>query len=231
MASPIPAPRKTRAPTTRQTGREERGPARGSDLARTLQMPRRTSDALHRAVTGEPRSIDAMRVEADDGKGVFAVNSFSVGISGHVVEEVNRRAGGGALTYLLASLRAIWRYRAVRARVLVDGAAFFENALLLLAVANGKAFGRGMLIAPDAEPDDGMMDVVSARVVSRWIAPFRLPQLYRGTHLGLSFVRAGRGVSVRVEPLEPMPTYEVDGEAFPSGPVTISIESGALRIA
>jgi diacylglycerol kinase (ATP) len=203
----------------------------GSDFARSLRVPRVVFRAMSRALDGEPQPVDAIRVATDDGARRHAVNVFSAGISGLVDEEVNAVRRRGTISYLAATLRALGRYRNVACRVTVDGERWHEGPMLLLAVANGRTFGNGMRIAPHASPHDGLADVVLVGPVPRSQLPFRLPQIYLGTHLHTRFVRFGNARLVRLEPLAPLPPLDLDGETMPAGPATISVEAGALRFA
>lgn len=203
----------------------------GSDFARALEVPRVIFRAMTRALDGGPRPVDAIRVTTDLGARRYAINVFSAGISGLVDEEVNAVRRRGTISYLAATLRALGRYRNVACRVTVDGELWHEAPLLLLAVANGKTFGNGMRIAPDASPHDGLADVVLVGPVPRAQLPFRLPQIYLGTHLRTRFVRSGLGREVRLEPLAPLPALDLDGETMPAGPATIAVMAGALRFA
>ena len=124
----------------------------------------------------------------------------------------------------------MWRYRPVRCRVVVDGEAWYEGDILVLAIANGACFGRGMRIAPQAQLDDGLADVVLVGGVPRWQLALRLPQLYRGTHLESRYVRWRRGRDVRFEPLAPLPPFDLDGECFASAAARFTVLPGALRV-
>jgi diacylglycerol kinase (ATP) len=203
----------------------------GSDFSRALQIPRVIFRAMARALDGAPVRVDALRVVTDDGASGHAINVASAGISGMVDEEVNAIRRRGTISYLAATLRALNRYRNVPCRVTVDGARWHEGPMLLLAVANGRCFGNGMRIAPHASPHDGLADVVLVGPVPRAQLPFRLPQIYLGTHLATRFVRYQQAREVRLEPLAPLPPLDLDGETMASGAVTISVEPGVLRFA
>jgi diacylglycerol kinase (ATP) len=203
----------------------------GSDFARALRIPRVIFGAMTRALDGAPEPVDALRVATDDGLSRHALNVASAGISGLVDEEVNALRRRGTISYLAATLRALGRYRNVPCRVTVDGECWHEQPMLLLAVANGRTFGNGMRIAPHASPRDGLADVVLVGPVPKAQLPFRLPQIYLGTHLRTRYVRFGRGRVVRLEPLAPLPPLDLDGETLTPGAVTISVVPGALRFA
>lgn len=202
----------------------------GSDLARTLDLPRDPEAALMRAVNGLPRILDAIQLETEDGRRRYVVNIASAGISGMVDAAVNASPRRGAGAYLWATLSALWRYRPRACRVVVDGTQWYNGPMFLLAVANGRCFGRGMRVAPRAELDDGLADVVLVKSLPRWQLPLRLPRLYLGTHLRLRAVRWRRARHVRVEPHEELPPFDVDGEVMPSAAAELTILPGALRV-
>lgn len=201
----------------------------GSDLARTLGIPKDRSAALDRVLGAEPRALDALQLTTDDGRRRFVLNVASAGISGPVDEAVNAVPGRGQAAYLLATLGALRRYRPAPCRVIVDGEPWHEGGVLLVAVANGTSFGRGMKIAPRARVDDGEADVVLIPPVPPWQLLFRLPQIYLGTHLDSALVRWGRCRTVRLEPLDEMPPFDLDGEVFPSAAAEITVLPKALR--
>ncbi len=202
----------------------------GSDLARGLGLPRRPLAALRRVLAAEPREIDALEIEVDGGERRFAVNIISAGMSGAVVPAVNAHPKKGQLTYLTCTLSALVRYRPVPCRVEVDGEAFHDGSFFLVAMANGPYFGKGMKVAPKARLDDGRIDIVLIPPVPLWHLPYRLPQFLTGRHVKLPIVRCARASSVRLEPAPGFPLYELDGESLPSGPATVRVLPGALRV-
>ena len=202
----------------------------GSDLPRSLGLPADPLACAERVVTARPRVIDALEVRTADGRCRYVVNVASAGISGLVDEAVSRMVRRGPTAYLRATLSAFFRYRPVPCRVRVDGQPWFEGEILLLAAANGTSFGRGMRIAPRACLDDGEIDVVLVKAVPRWQLPFRLGSIYRGSHLETVFVLWRRGREVEIEPLGPLPPFDLDGEVFPSSSAVIRVLPGALRI-
>lgn len=206
----------------------------GSDLAAALGIPKDPAAALRHALeparTARPRPLDALEITAADGRRRFGVNVISAGVSGPVDEAIAAAPRRGATSYLKATLGALARYRPVPCRIRVDGEPWHEGPLLLLAVANGPTFGRGMRIAPDAEVDDGLADVVLVPHLPAWQVPIQLPKLYLGKHLGSRYVHFRRGRTVEVEPLADMPPFDVDGDAWPGGEVKIEVRPGALRI-
>ena len=202
----------------------------GSDLARGLGIGPVSDAILERAITVPPREIDVLRIETDADHKRFALNVFSAGITGEVNRAVRERRTLGTAAYLEATLIAAWRYRPRPCRLILDGKVWHEGKSLIVAVANGPMFGQGMHIAPGARLDAGEADIVWVDPVSPWKLPFRRPQLYRGTHLETRFVRSAKARSVRIEPLEPIPPLDADGEPVPGQTATIAVEQRALRV-
>ncbi len=200
-----------------------------SDLARGLGLPRRPLAALRHALAAEPRRIDALRLETDR-ETRYAVNTSSAGMSGAIVPAVNANPRRGRLSYLTTTLAALARYRPVPCRVRVDGEPFYDGEFFLAAFTNGRYFGNGMPIAPEARLDDGLIDVVLIPPVPLWHLPYRLPQFLTGRHVKLPVVRCVKARRVRLTPAAGFPPYEVDGECLPSGPAEVRVLPGALRV-
>ena len=218
---------------TGQAGRVDFGlvPAgTGSDLARSLGLPRAPAAALRHALAAEPRAIDALQVETDAGARRYVANTASAGMSGAIVPAVNANPRRGRFSYLATTLGALARYRPVPCRVEVDGEEFYDGEFFLAAFANGRYFGNGMPVAPGARLDDGRIDVVLVPPVPRWHLPYRLPQFLTGRHVRLPRVRVRRAERVRLEPAAGFPPLEVDGECLESGPAEIRALPGALRV-
>jgi diacylglycerol kinase (ATP) len=227
----------------------------GSDLARTLRIPDAPGAALQLALEAEPRPLDVIEVTRPGLPPIWCVNTASAGVSGVVVDAINRKHGppsapakgdltaegpaadpGGppprrsGASYLLATVRALLGYRPPRARVAIDGQPIYEGPVFLLAVANGASFGKGMRVAPRAKPDDGLIDVVLVGDVPRWQLPLRLGQLYLGRHLSARPVTFRQARQVDFEPLEPFPSFELDGDGAPCGPARMQVLPGALKL-
>ncbi|MEM1179081.1 MAG: diacylglycerol kinase family protein [Acidobacteriota bacterium] len=199
----------------------------GSDFARALGLPRRAEAALSHALVAAPRPLDAISVTVDGASPRYCLNIASIGLSGAVDLEVNARRERGS--YLLTTLGAVWRYRPRACHVEVDGELLTDAPFFVVACANGRYFGQGMKVAPDAVVDDGLLDVVRVDPVPRWQLPLRMAQFFTGRHVHLPQVEVRRGRQVRVEPPEDFFPFDLDGETLDAGPATIEVLPGALR--
>jgi diacylglycerol kinase (ATP) len=206
----------------------------GWDFVRTYGISRRLEQAVEVALQGRTREVDLgrARYRAWDGaerESLFA-NIASAGMSGAIAKRANEtsKALGGKASYLWATLAVFARWCNDEVRVLVDGG---EHAGRMhdVVVANGRYFGGGMKICPDAEPDDARFDVLLIGDLTKRDLLLTLPKTYRGTHLPHPKATLLRGASVEVETPEPLP-IELDGEQPGTTPVRFEIVPRALRL-
>ena len=209
----------------------------GSDLRRTLGLPTDPDAAARILAGGTTRTIDLGRIDFGDGTHRLFVNVADCGLGGEVVARVNRsreKRGGpvGTAVFLGVSIRELMSYRNREVLLTIDGQES-RRRVQQVVVANGRCFGGGMRIAPDADPADGLLDVVVVGDVSRIGALRAVPRLFRGTHLALAVVEVHRARSVRIAAadLEEPPRFDVDGEQLGRAPAEITILPGALCFA
>jgi len=207
----------------------------GGDFVKTLGIPRDLERAIACIAEGKVRRIDASRVTLRDDAGrervFYGVNITSLGISALVVTLAERspRFVGGSGAFLLGTLRAILRHRSHPVTLRVDGVVVHEGPLILATAGNGRYFGGGMLVCPQAYCDDGKLDVVVVAGLSRAQLLAKLYSVYRGTHLKDPAVRSYRGRVI--EALGPPAVrLEIDGEPLGALPVRIEILEGALSM-
>jgi YegS/Rv2252/BmrU family lipid kinase len=206
----------------------------GWDFARTFAIPRNVAAAVRVALEGETRSIDLGRVtyrawEGHEAEAVFA-NVASAGMSGAIAQRANdtTKALGGKASYLWATFAVFARWQASDVRLVVGDQAR-EGRMFDVVVANGRFFGGGMKICPDAEPDDGAFDVLSIGDVTKRDLVATMPRIYRGTHLPHPKGELLRGPVASVESDEPLP-LELDGEQPGTTPARFEVLPAALRL-
>lgn len=198
-----------------------------SDFARHVGLPRDPKKALELALESRNnKKIDAIAVRFASGKVRYSLNVASAGVSGEV-DEAHRDQKSG---YLMATVKTLLAYQPKPCRIEVDGQPFHDGNFFLIAMANAKYFGKAMKVAPAAEVDDGLIDVVLIDVVPRWHLPFRLPQFLFGWHINTNVVRATRATKIGLFPGPDFPAYDLDGEAVPSENATVEILPGSLRV-
>jgi YegS/Rv2252/BmrU family lipid kinase len=206
----------------------------GWDFARTHGIPRRFQDAVAVALDGTARSIDLGRASYRTGDGseresLFA-NIASAGMSGAIARRANdtTKALGARLSYLWATLAVFARWRSSEVRVTV-GDERRSGPMHDVVVANGSYFGGGMMICPEARPDDGLFDVLLIGDLTKADLTFTLPKTYRGSHLPHPKAELLRGAEVSVDAERSLPV-QLDGEQPGTTPARFSIVPGALRL-
>jgi YegS/Rv2252/BmrU family lipid kinase len=197
---------------------------RGNDTARTLGIPLDPVRAAQALAAGVERRIDLGSV---DGRTFVGIASAGFDSETNRVANASRHVRG-RLVYPYATLRVLAGWRPAGFAVTVDGV---ERAFTgyLVSVANMPTYGGGMRIAPDADPTDGLLDVVTARHVSKARFLTIAPRIFAGNHVDAPSVRVERGRAVRLDADRPFMVY-ADGDPLCALPATITIQPGALRV-
>jgi diacylglycerol kinase (ATP) len=205
----------------------------GWDFARGHGIPKRLDDALRIALEGRARPFDLGRASfaaASGNHSAWFANMASVGMSGAVAAKANAttKALGAKTSYLLALGIVFARWQNVPLSVRVDSEhrhALMEDAI----VAVGRYLAGGMMITPDAEPDDGLFDVLLIGDVTKTELVRVMPKIYRGTHLPHPKGEVLRGATVEIEAAKPLP-LQLDGEQPGTTPVRFEIVPAAIRL-
>jgi len=197
---------------------------RGNDLARVLGIPRRPRQAADVLARGAERPLDLAEVDGARYCGIASCGLDS---------DANRIANAaparlGNLVYLYGALRALAAWTPAHFSLELDGEAV-EITGYSVAAANSGAYGGGMLLAPDARLDDGLLDVVTTADVSKRRCLAQLPKLFRGTHVKNPEVVVTRARELRIAADRPFTVY-ADGDPIGELPVTIRALPAAVRV-
>jgi diacylglycerol kinase (ATP) len=154
----------------------------------------------------------------------------SVGMSGAVARRANSmsKALGGRATFYYALTREFLSWRNTDVTVTFDGGQR-RGPMHDVIVANGCWHAGGMKLAPDAQADDGLFDVVLIGDVSKLDFVTTSPKLYTGGHVGHPRVEVVRTAVVSVDAARPLP-IEVEGEPVGMTPARFEIVPRALRV-
>jgi diacylglycerol kinase (ATP) len=196
----------------------------GNDLARALDLPRDIPAAVSAALSGEERALDVWLWN-----GTPFVNVAGVGLDAAVAGAVNRRFRRlrGTAAYVAALLATLPAFRPTSMSLRGPGLEW-SGAAWLAALANGCCYGGGMRIAPDADPGDGLLDVIVIEDVSKPELLRQFPRIFSGGHVRHPRVRSLRGESVRIEAPEQEAT--IDGELIGRTPATITRAPAPVRV-
>jgi diacylglycerol kinase (ATP) len=200
---------------------------RANNVARSLDIPLELERAAALAVDGEARPIDAIDARSDT-RSYRAVEGISIGF--HARARVKYRAeNSAALTRgLLVGLTTLWKFRPMNVVIESNGERQVMKIGQLFA-ANLPLYGFGMRVAPDADPADGELDLVTIDVATRRSLVAMIPRARRGTHYGRPGVRALRASRITLDPGGASPVI-ADSTDLGSGPVELTVAPGALRV-
>ena len=216
----------------------------GGDFRRTMNIPRSLPEAAAIIAAGHRRRVDLGKLtytaspSAGGGERVrLFANIASFGVSGVVDRLVNESGKklGGKLSFAIATARATWSYRNQRVELVFDGeaASRVELTVNTVAVANGRFFGGGMMMAPDADVEDGILDVVCMGDFGFGDLLRSGRRLYKGTHLTMDKVSHRRAKRVEALPMDPNEAVEldVDGENLGRLPARFEVAPAAIWMA
>jgi diacylglycerol kinase (ATP) len=189
---------------------------RGSDLARTIGIPSDYSEACARLAGQRQR---------------YFVNVGGGGFDAEVAERANRAPNfmGGTIPYLSSLVTTLIAYRNKEVELILDEEQPMKMVVNSVVVANCQYFGGGMRVAPDADPHDGLFDVVVIGDIDKVDLLMTVPKVYDGTHITHPQVDVYRARRVHVHSPQRL-LLQVEGEVCGEAPLTFQIIPSALQI-
>lgn len=198
---------------------------RGNDLARVLRIPADPVAACEVIAAGRKAPLDLGEIEGRAFVGIASVGFDSD--ANRIANEAPARLG--QLVYAYGALRALAAWRPAQFRIVVDGQECRFSGYSVGA-CNSKAYGGGMYAAPDAELDDGLLDVVYLEDVSKLRFLTRiLPKVFKGTHVCEPTVHVLRGGEVEIEADRPFTVY-ADGDPIGRLPAQVKALPAAVQV-
>lgn len=205
----------------------------GNDLARTLGIPDDPVEALEILEAGAVRRLDVARFAGAAGERWF-LNVSAGGFSGEVDEhlEPEVKATWGPLSYVRTAFDALADLEPYATEVTVepgsDRAESIRLSTVNLVVANGRYVAGGLQVAPEALPDDGLLDLVAIRSAPVGRLSLMAARMLVGQHLEHELVVHRRAASFSVASAPPM-TFNTDGEPAGPGPARFEVVPRAVR--
>ena len=197
---------------------------RGNDLARVLGIPTEIPGAVDLLAAAPTRAIDVGEV---NGRRFLGIASCGFDSEANRIANQTRLLKGN-LVYLYAALRALAAWKPARFELVLDGDPRRFTGYSV-AAANSKAFGGGMFIAPDAELDDGRLDVVWVSEVAKLRYLANLPKVFKGRHVDNEEVTVSRAAEVTISADRPFAVY-ADGDHLADLPATVRVLPRALTV-
>jgi YegS/Rv2252/BmrU family lipid kinase len=197
---------------------------RGNDLARVLGIPDDPLAAVAVLAAGESRRIDVGEANGKRFLGIVSVGFDS---------ECNRLANEvtivrSNLVYVYSLFRILLTWKPARFTIRSESERIRATGYSI-SVANNSTFGGGMRIAPQAELDDGLLDVITVGEVGKLRFVANLRKVFNGTHIDDEQVSAFRASRVEITASRPFPVY-ADGEHLTELPVSVRVLPRALSV-
>jgi len=178
----------------------------GNDFAKMLNISSNGGESIDTLLNEKIRTIDVIRVNDR-----ISLNTAGVGFNG-VVSDVAGKVKflRGLSVYIYSVVKTAIRYKAIPLKISIDDKVVEDN-IFMVSICNSKSEGGGFIVAPDAEIDDGILDVTIMRETSMMKLLFNIRGAMNGKLNRLDEVTTIRGENIIIESELPMPLH-VDGE-------------------
>lgn len=196
----------------------------GNDFIKTVNIPKKPLDALELILTKSARPVDVGGLNDRLFLNVSG-SGFDVTVLDYTLAA--KKYCRGIFPYLIGLIRGIVHYKPIHVRYTADGHTE-EKDVLICSVANGKYFGGGIAICPEASADDGYFDLVVCDHRPRWMLPFLVPSLLMGRILKFSFTTHKRCKNVEI--YSKGMRLNIDGEITNVDKATFRVLQGALTM-
>jgi diacylglycerol kinase (ATP) len=211
------------------------GSGSGEGTALSLRLPPTLGEQVRLIAECPPRAIDVGAVSTFTPSGErsyhYFINECQVGIGADVVRDTRRtkKAAGGLLGYGLATLSAIFRSPNADLSLAIDDGEEISSNVLGLSIGNGDLTAGGMALTPGAEPDDGVLNLLTIRGLTLTERLRSFPKIYSGAHIGTPGFGYRTVKKCRVSGPMPFPVT-ADGEMIGRLPCTISVLERAILV-
>jgi len=211
------------------------GHGTGSDFVRTLKSENDIHAFILSLQNNKTRLIDIGKVGYQNRKGEkearYFINASNLGIGAEVVHRVNqnKKALGSKLTYLTGTMATLFQYKNIQISMELDDHQTLEGPFCGLMICNGQYIGGGMHIAPVAEIDDGLFDVIVVKDITKRKLISKFPLIYSGKHINLPEIDLYHCRSISMTAPETA-ILETDGEILGFSPHEFHILPKCLRL-
>ncbi|MFL9482115.1 diacylglycerol/lipid kinase family protein [Chitinophagaceae bacterium LWZ2-11] len=204
----------------------------GNGLALAAKIPKKPQDAIELLFKGEAKLVDAFSINNR-----FSCMLSGIGFDAQVAQDFSTKASRGLLTYTQQSIANYFKAHPYQFEVKVNGFSFFTEAFFI-SIANGNQFGNNVTIAPQANLNDGLLDIVIVQKMNKAKLPFAVLKQIRGNNklqelvedIGRKNVLYFQTPSLSIKNLKLAPLH-IDGEPTEtSGEFEISIMKDCFNL-
>lgn len=212
----------------------------GNDFSRGFHIPRKSADALRLLIEKNKKQttkIDIGKIQHNELQETYFMNNMGVGFDAVVAKESNEsdmkrllnRISLGRLVYVYILIKKLLTFRCVPIELSIDGKDYRYESAWFVTVSNQPYYGGGMKIAPDALPDDGLLDVTVVHELSRWKLLVVFISVFWGKHTVFKEVEQFTGKYISIRSNDEVLTH-ADGEVIGHTPLKVQACPKALNI-
>ena len=210
----------------------------GNDWRRTFNIPLEYDDVIEIIKTGNVFVHDIGKLtyyNDGDPKTRYFLNAAGTGLDEMVCSSTNlmkRQGKGGTIRYLISVVKCLFKYKITHVQVTMDDEMVFDDNILSLSVGNCRYNGGGMMMMPNAIPDDGLLDVTVIRKVSIFKFAANVKNIYDGSFIHkIKEVQTFRGKKIRIVSIPPHSLMvETEGENLNNSPFDFEILPKAIHV-
>ena len=202
----------------------------GNDIPTAYGIPEGDlKESVDCLVKGQNKTFDVGYCETADR---YFTGVASMGFDAEVADRTNKGSKrlSGTRNYQIALLKTILKFRPYDLLMRIDENSPIEGQSMLLAIGNGKRYGGGMHICPEAEVTDGKFAITTLRKINRITFLRVFPKVYDGEHVSHKSVETFEGTSIHVDSPKKKCLYQVDGEIMGFLPETFVTKPNALTV-
>jgi YegS/Rv2252/BmrU family lipid kinase len=203
----------------------------GNDFIKTLNIPSDYKKALALMTDGKERVIDSGLVSyyfGTEKKQRYFVNVAGMAFDAEVTRYANLNKGGGAMAYHWSLVRSLFVYKSTKVKLQTENATI-EQTCFCVNITNCKYAGGGMMVAPQAVPDDGLFAITYFGDLTKWEVIKNIPALFKGSFLDHPKIKVLSAKNVKVSSDTPI-HLEVEGETLGTSPFEFTMLPGSIRI-
>ncbi|MFI3321452.1 MAG: diacylglycerol kinase family lipid kinase [Rikenellaceae bacterium] len=208
----------------------------GNDWIRMYGISRKYSEAVKAIVEGETFLQDVAKIdyyEAMVKQTRYLVNMAGMGFDAAVNYRYNRLKEKGYYSkwlYIISLLRAVFTYKPIDFRITVDGKEILDSSIFSIAIAIGKYNGGGMMQAPYAIADDGLIDVTIIKKLNIFSLFRHIKKLHNGNIYKVPSSQFIRAKNIEIISTKTDAAIEVDGEPIGYAPINFSVIERAIKV-
>jgi diacylglycerol kinase (ATP) len=212
----------------------------GNDFSRGFQIPSDPEAALKvilRLMKQEPTTIDAGKMTMGDGTEHYFINNMGAGFDALIAYKVNHsrvkamlnKLSLGRLVYVYFLIKELFTYKTSTIDLTIDGKRYRFEQTWFVTVSNQPYYGGGMMIAPAAQPDDGLLDLTVVHQLSRLKLLLVFLSVFKGKHIYFKEVKTFKGKAVSIHSVANMFVHG-DGEHLGYTPLAVDIQVKAVKL-